>query len=77
MSIGNDIRPVEARRNRRAENGSGWGYIGEGAPSKRSGEQCMLSQYKLPLVGSGAEPRKIWIKEQKSRHDGLSDNVLF
>jgi len=53
-----------------------WGYWG-GAQTRSSGEQCS-SPSKLSPVGSGVEPRKIWILgPQKSCQNGMLDNVLF
>jgi len=64
------------------------GRAGGGVKSMQEGGG--LSPTELPLTltteckvprGFGAEPRKIWIfwhlRPQKSRQNGLSDNVLF
>jgi len=84
--MGQTLRPVEARPNRRAENRSGVIAEGAASPLATSYEVWetgtnVSSHSKLPPVGSGADPRKIWNFEHfgisKSRQNGLSDSFLI
>ena len=73
--IGLTLTPVEARPNRKAENGSG--VIGKGAASQWVPSMRSWRAMQAPPVGSGARPWKLGFLSifgrQKSRQNSLSD----